>query len=127
MMELAKKYGEGPILSKDISKAQDISFKYLGQLIIPLKIAGLVRSNRGAHGGIMLSKHPEDIKLIDILKAVEGSLYLAECIKAPNICNRSKNCVAREIWEEASEAFLKVFNSITLQKMIERDKAKKNG
>ena len=120
MMELALKYGKGPVLLKNISKAQDISLKYLGQLIIPLKIAGLIKSTRGAHGGYYLSRSPAEIKLLEILEATEGSLYIADCIKSPEICHRSKDCIARKIWEEASEKFIEVFNSITLKDTIDR-------
>jgi Rrf2 family protein len=121
MMELAINYGKGPTLLKDISKAQDISLKYLGQLIISLKIVGLLKSTRGSHGGYLLSRHPKEIKLLEILEASEGSLYLAECIENPDVCYRSKNCTARLIWEKASQAFMEVFSSITLKDMIDRN------
>ena len=99
MLELSLRYDTGPVLLKDISSAQDISLKYLGQLIIPLKVAGLIKSTRGSHGGYFLARPPGKIKLIEILTAVEGTLDIAECIKSPEICYRSKNCVARKIWE----------------------------
>ena len=126
MMELAIKYGKGPMLLKDISKAQDISLKYLGQLIIPLKIVDLIKSTRGSHGGYYLSRPPDKIKLLEIIEATEGSLYIVECIKNPEICYRSENCVAREIWEEASEKFIEIFNSITLKDMVDRQREKNN-
>lgn len=127
-MELAANYGKGPMLLKDISKNQDISFKYLGQLVIALKIAGLLKSACGRHGGYFLSRSPDKIRLIEILKASEGSLYLAECIESPDICHRSKDCVARLIWEKASRAFMDVLSSITLNDMIEAniDRQKEN-
>jgi Rrf2 family protein len=124
MLELALRYNNGPVLLKDISSSQDISLKYLGQLIIPLKIGGLIKSTQGSHGGYFLARPPEKIKLSEILTAVEGSLDIAECIKSPDICYRSKNCVAREIWEEASKKFYDVFQSITLKDMISRQKEK---
>ena len=120
MMELAINYGKGPIRLKDISRSQDISLKYLGQLIIPLKIGKLIKSTRGSQGGYFLSKLPEEIRLIEILEASEGSLYIAECIKNPDICYRSKNCVVRFIWEKASKAFMEVFSSINLREMVDR-------
>lgn len=120
MMELTKNYGKGPMQLKNISMAQDISLKYLGQMIIPLKIAGLVKSTRGAHGGYFLSKSPDEIKLIEILEATEGSLYIAECIENPDMCYRSKNCFERLIWEKASRASMEVFSSITLKDMSDK-------
>jgi Rrf2 family protein len=118
MLELAHRYNNGPVLLKDISSSQDISLKYLGQLIIPLKVAGLIKSTRGSHGGYFLARQPEKIKLSEILTAVEGALDIAECIKSPDICYRSKNCAARKIWEKASRQFYDVFESITLKDML---------
>ena len=124
MLELGLRFGQGPVLLKDISEKQDISLKYLGQLIIPLKIAGLIKSTRGSHGGYFLARPPEKIRLIEILTAVEGTLDIAECIKSPEICYRSKNCVARKIWEKASRKFYDVFQSITLKDMVSQQKKK---
>lgn len=122
MLELSLRYDTGPVLLKDISSAQDISLKYLGQLIIPLKVAGLIKSTRGSHGGYFLARPPGKIKLIEILTAVEGPLDIAECIRSPEICYRSKNCVARKIWEKASSKFYDVFQSITLKDMVSQQK-----
>ncbi len=122
MLELALRCNTGPVLLKDISSSQDISLKYLGQLIIPLKIAGLIKSTRGAHGGYFLARPPEKIKLSEILISVEGNLDIVECIKSPDICHRSKNCVARKIWEKASKKFYDVLESITLKDMLEKHK-----
>jgi Rrf2 family protein len=124
MLELSLRYNTGPVLLKDISSSQDISLKYLGQLIIPLKVAGLIKSTRGSHGGYFLARPPEKIRLIEILTAVEGTLDITECIKSPEICYRSKDCVARKIWEKASKKFYDVFQSITLKDMASQQKKK---
>ena len=63
MLELALHYGEGPILLKDIAQTEEISEKYLGHLIPVLKVAGLINSTRGAHGGYTLARAPEQIRL----------------------------------------------------------------
>ena len=120
MLELALSYGKGPVLLKDISKSQEISLKYLGQLIIPLKIAGLIKSSRGAHGGYFLSRSPKDIKLSEIIAAVEGSLSLVECVDNPGICNRSSSCITKDIWTEVNNKFLKTLDSYTLEQIMER-------
>ena len=124
MMELAIHFGEGPVLLKDISKVQDISLKYLGQLIIPLKIAGLIKSTRGSHGGYFLSRSPEKIKLSEVITAVEGPIAFSECVDSPDICYRSKACAAREVWEKATRQFNKTLGSITLAEMLKRQEAK---
>jgi len=124
MMELALHFGEGPVLLKDISKVQDISLKYLGQLIIPLKIAGLIKSTRGSHGGYFLSRSPDKIKLSEVINAVEGPIAFTECVDSPDICYRSKTCAAREIWGEATRQFNTTLSSITLVEMLDRQEAK---
>lgn len=124
MIELAFHYGERLVLLKDISNSQEISLKYLAQLIMPLKIAGLIRASRGAHGGYFLSKHPKDIKLSEIIAAVEGPLNLVECVDNPAICNRSNFCATREIWTEISNKFFETLDSYTLQQIMERQKEK---
>ncbi|MGM0366465.1 MAG: RrF2 family transcriptional regulator [Actinomycetota bacterium] len=120
LLELALNYGKGPTLLKEISKAQDISQKYLNQLIMPLKVAGLVLSTRGAHGGYLLAKQPEDIKLSDIIIAVEGPVNLVECVNNPGICPRYEDCVSREAWEEVSVKCLEVLQSYTLKDLVDR-------
>jgi Rrf2 family transcriptional regulator, cysteine metabolism repressor len=124
MMELALSYGEGPVLLKNIAESQEISLKYLSQLIIPLKIAGLIKSSRGSHGGYFLSRAPKDIKLSEIITAVEGPLDLVECADNPEICDRSKSCTSKEIWREIGKKFLDILDSYNLQQLAERCREK---
>lgn len=78
MLDLALRYGKGSVLLKDICNSQDVSLKYLSQLIIPLKIANLIGSSLGAHGGYFLARPPEKIKLSEIIIVVEGSINIVE-------------------------------------------------
>jgi Rrf2 family protein len=126
MLELAIHYKDGPILLKDISKNQEVSLKYLGQLIMPLKIAGLVKSARGAHGGYFLSMPPEKIKLGEIVNALEGVLCIVECINSPEICDRSGKCAARDVWSELNHRMIDILNSYTLQDMVIAQTQKEN-
>ena len=124
MLELALNYNKGPVLLKYIGKSQEISSKYLAQLIIPLKIAGLIKSSRGAHGGYFLSRAPKDVKLSEIIAAVEGPLNLVECVDNPDICNRSSSCITKDIWTEIGNKFLETLESYTLQQIMERHQRK---
>ena len=124
MLELALHYGQGPILLKDIAGRQEISEKYLGHLIAPLKVAGLINSSRGAHGGYMLARQPANITLKEVIQALEGSLSLSECINSPCICRRVQSCVTRDILEEMGVKMMEVLESCTLQDMINRQKQK---
>jgi len=120
MLELGLKYGKGPTLLKEIAKSQEISMKYLSQLILPLKVAGLIMGTRGAHGGYLLTKPPEDIKLSEIVTSVEGSLNPVECIDNPDICPRSGFCATYEIWEEMGRRNMEILESRTLKDLIDR-------
>ncbi len=124
MMELASHYGEGPILLKDIAQRQDISEKYLWQLINSLKIAKLVNSARGSHGGYTLAKSPSDINLNDIICVLEGKPSLVECIDNPVVCDRSEMCAARDIWDEVSHKISETLRTITLKDMVDKQNAK---
>ena len=119
MIELALNYNKGPVFLRDISNIQQISYKYLSQLVMPLKVAGLIKSIRGAHGGYFLARPPEEIKLSDIILAVEGTISTVECIDNPDICIRANDCVTRDIWEEISDKLREILNSYNLQIMVD--------
>lgn len=125
MLELALHYGEGPVLLKDIAEHQGISEKYLWQLINPLKTTGLVNSLRGAHGGYVLGRTPEAISLKEILRILEGSLCLVDCVDDPSFCERSPSCITREIWSEASRNMQQTLEETTLATMVAKQKEKR--
>lgn len=120
MLDLAIHLGEGPIQVKDISRRQEISERYLEQLFAPLKAAGLVRVVRGAHGGFALARMPSDIKLLEIIETMEGSISPVECVGNPDTCSRSRTCVTRDIWLELGMAMNEVLESTTLKDLVER-------
>ena len=124
MLELACHYGEGPIELREIAKREDISLKYLEQVIVPLRTAGLVRSARGSKGGYSLARHPSEIYLKDVVETLDGPLNLIECLKDPKVCQKVPYCVTRDIWQEVSEAIDGVFHSVTLEDMVHRKKEK---
>ena len=124
ILELASRYGEGPIELKEIAKKENISLKYLEQVIIPLRSAGLVKSVRGSKGGYSLAKPPSEICLNDLVEILEGPINLVECLRNPTACQRSSSCVTRDIWKEVSEATYKIFHSVTLEEMVSRRKEK---
>ena len=122
MLDLAQHYDEGPIQIADIAKRQDISVKYLEQLIIPLKKVNLIKSVRGPKGGHVLARPPDEVTVGEIVRVLEGGIDLAGCIENPNGCNRSSRCLTRCIWEEASKAMQDRLNSTALSKTIETGK-----
>jgi Rrf2 family protein len=120
MVELASHYGEGAIELKEIATKENISPKYLEQVIIPLRTAGLVKSVRGSKGGYSLAKPPSDISLKDVIEVLEGPIRLVDCLADPKICRKIQSCVTREIWNEATDAINRVFGSVTLEEMVNR-------
>ncbi len=124
MLELAFHYGEGPIELKEIAKRENISLKYLEQVIIPLRSAGVVKSVRGSKGGYSLAKSPSETCLNDLVEILEGPINLIECLRDPKACQKSSFCVTRDIWKEVSEAIYQIFHSITLEEMVNRRKEK---
>jgi Rrf2 family cysteine metabolism transcriptional repressor len=124
ILDLAINQGEGPILLRDIAQRQQISLSYLEHLVTPLIAGGLVRSTRGAKGGVSLAKPPEEIKLIEVIQLLEGSLAPVECVNNPKLCPRSELCVTRDVWIELKKAIIDVLESTTLQDLVERQKEK---
>lgn len=122
MLELADHFGKGPLQTRIIAKHQEISIKYLEQLMASLKSAGVVRSHRGAKGGYVLSQPPEKIKLSEIFDIFEGPVVTVECVANEKYCDRAGDCVARQVWCEIQKAIKGILESITLQDAL--DKAK---
>ncbi len=120
MLDLAIHDNEGPVFLKDIAQRQQISEKYLWQLINPLKVMGLIKSVRGANGGYSLARRPSEITLRDIIQVGEGSLSLVECVDNALGCDRSDLCVYRDVWMEATRKMLETFESLTLEDMVLR-------
>jgi len=124
MLDLAMNFDKGPVYLKDIAKRQEISEKYLWQLISVLKNAGLVNSERGAKGGYFLARHPGKITLRDIVPLLEGDLCLVDCINNPLSCKKVDTCVARDVWKQVSDVLLNKLESFTLENLVEKQKNK---
>lgn len=127
ILELAGNQGKGPLQVKAIAQHQDISVKYLEQLMAILKSAGFIRGIRGSRGGYILARLPEQIKLGDVFTALEGpSAVAVECLENESYCARTADCVTRQVWAELQEAIETTLQSITLQDLVDRtDKSRK--
>jgi len=120
VLALAESYGKEPVQLKNVAKQQQISVKYLEQLMTMLKSAGIVNSVRGSKGGYCLAKPPKDITLNDCFNSLEGSVITVECVKNQTYCSRADNCVAREVWAEVDKAVRNVLESTTLKDIISK-------
>ena len=126
ILNLAQHYDDGneAVILKNISNEEEISIRYLEQIIIPLKINKLVKSIRGAGGGYTLARHPSKIKVTEILHALEGSCCLVDCVEDEDYCDRIPICATYDIWTEASNLLKNYFGKLSIQDLMEISKKK---
>ena len=124
ILELAENTESGPLQLRVIAGRQEISAKYLEQLMAVLKAGGFVRSVRGAKGGYVLAKAPDQIRLDEVFHCLEGAVTTAECVEDEDYCRKSADCAARLLWTQIQNAIEKVLRSTTLQDMIDKAKAR---
>lgn len=119
MLDLAIYNTGEPISLKDVARRQQISEKYLEQIISMLNKAGFVRSVRGAQGGYMLKKAPAEYTVGMILRLTEGDLAPVSCVGEDSIeCGRRDECVTVRIWQQLNSAINGVVDGITLEDMM---------
>ena len=109
----------------DLAEREGLSRKYLHTLLTGLKAAGLARSVRGAGGGFVLAREPSEIKLKEVLHALEGSLCLVDCVADERACARANGCTARGVWQELSGVIENMLDNVTLADVIAAEKAPK--
>jgi len=127
MLDIALQDGKEPVSIKDIAKRQDISEKYLEQIISLLNKAGFVKSIRGASGGYVLKKQPKEYTVGMILRTTEGSLAPVDCVEdGYGECERMAGCVTVIIWKKINEAVNNVVDNITLADLMEWQRDKTN-
>ena len=120
LSHLVLQWDKGLIQLKDISRRQRIPLQYLEQLITPLIAAGIVRSTRGARGGVSLVKPPQEIKLQEVFQCLEGPIAPLDCVDNPESCPRSHFCATRDIWVDVKKAVVEVLEFTTLQDLAEQ-------
>ena len=118
-VELAQQYSQGPLQLRVIGEHQDISVKYLEQLMAMLKASGVVRSVRGAKGGYVLARAPNQIRMDEIIHCLEGPVATLECVENAGSCRRAMDCAARGLWTRVERAVNEVLRSITLQDLAD--------
>ena len=124
MVDLAQFDSDGPVLVRNIAKRQGISKKYLDNLLVLLKNAGLVRSVRGAKGGYSLAHPPSKMTVLDIAIALEGAPSLIDCIADPSICDRSDICPTLEFWKNMSGVLENFMAKTTLEELVSQCREK---
>ena len=120
MLDLARYNTGEPISLKDISKRQEISEKYLEQIISLLNKGGFVRSVRGAQGGYLLNRDPKDYKVGEILRLTEGDLAPVACLDQNSMeCEKRTGCATVRLWQMIDDAVSSVVDKVTLQDLLD--------
>ncbi|MGD9874362.1 MAG: Rrf2 family transcriptional regulator [Kiritimatiellia bacterium] len=115
LLDIALHQQDGPVALRDIAARQDISQKYLWQVLNPLKTAGLLNTVRGAQGGCMLAKEPKEVTVLDVVNILEGSTALVDCLNKPGTCNRGSRCATQKAWGLITKAMQTSMREITLE------------
>ena len=118
MVDLAINYGEEPVSIKSISERQNISEYYLEQLFSTLRKAKLIKSIRGAQGGYILNRLPEEINIQEIIEVLEGPIEVSNCID-DEACNKIDCCATRLLWKKIKDSIDTVTSSITLKDIVD--------
>ena len=119
LIDLARCRDQGPIQISEISNRQQISVKYLEQIIRPLKQANLVTSVRGPKGGHLLAKEPDEITLGQIVRLFEGQVDLVACVSNPENCPMADECRVRLAWQAATDALYNNLDGTTIADLAE--------
>ncbi len=124
MLDLALHQDAGPVSLRDVAQRQDISEKYLEQLVSPMTKAGLLRSVRGAAGGYLLTKAPQDYTAGEIIRTQEGSLAPVDCAAKPGSCDREDQCATIGLYRRIKDAVDTVVDATTLLDLVDEYKRK---
>ncbi len=120
MVDLAVKYGNGPISASSLAGMQGISLPYLEQLIASLRRAKLIESVRGVQGGYTLAREPSSITVGEVLRALEGSTTLVDCVGyEKSSCGNACTCSARPLWLRLQNRINTVLNETTIKDMAD--------
>ncbi len=111
MIELAMHWNSRGVLQKDISERQEISFKYLDQIIASLKASGLIVNSSGRMSGYILSKDPEEISVYDVYKAFEHEMAIIDFLTREGIFKRDSLCAARDFWNDLNSIIIEYMES----------------
>jgi Rrf2 family transcriptional regulator, cysteine metabolism repressor len=122
MVQLGQRFGTGPASLAEMAADEDLPRAYLEQLVMSLRDAGLVASTRGAHGGYQLTRPPEDIRMGEILRALEGPIAPMICAtddpEHAVTCDRSARCTVNVLWVRVRDAITGALDSMTLADLV---------
>ncbi len=123
MLDLAQNDTGGYIALRDISARQNVSVKYLEQIVTLLSRAGYLKSVRGSQGGYKLSRKPAEYRVGDILRVTEGKLVPVACLEGDTVdCERAEECITLPFWQGLQEVIENYVDKTTLADLLDRER-----
>ena len=122
MLELSRRYRDGAIHSREISKAQEIPPHFLQQILLLLKRAGYLKSRKGRMGGYILAKPPDEINVAEVIRVMDGPLAPMDCVSvtAHQVCPHEDSCGLKGLWKETRDAIAAILERTTFADLAER-------
>jgi Rrf2 family protein len=124
MLELSRRYQDGPLHSREISKAQEIPPRFLEQILLLLKRAGYLKSRKGQRGGYVLAKPPDEITVAEVIRVMDGPLAPIDCVSvmAHETCPMEGTCGLRWLWKDVRDAVAEILEKTTFADLVSRGK-----
>ena len=124
MLELSRRYQDGPLHSREISKAQEIPQRFLEQILLLLKRAGYLKSRKGRHGGYALARPPAEINVAEVIRVMDGPLAPIDCVSvmAHETCPMEGTCGLRWLWKDVRDAVAEILERTTFADLVRRSR-----
>lgn len=120
LLDIVLNGDNAPRLMRDIATSQNISEKYISRLVIDLRKAGLIKSIRGAKGGYLMARFPEDVTLLEIVETMEGRTNIVDCVIQPDACIKVGGCAVHQTWAEINKKIREVLGEVTLKDIADK-------
>ncbi len=121
LLDIAVHESGAPVRLREIARRQNVSLSYLEHIVGPLISSGILRSSRGIHGGVSLTRRPWDISVREAVTTLEGDMVATDCVRDAAVCPRSQTCATRGLWVELTEAMEEVLGMRTLADLMRSD------
>jgi Rrf2 family protein len=116
-----------PYSVREIAELQDVPYTFARSIQYDLVRSGFVRSVRGARGGMVLARDPNDLSLLDLIEAVQGPLSVSICASSPAWCSREPHCRFHSVWEGANRLLRDYLSSVTIKQLLDGEKPHLSG
>ncbi|MDR2493244.1 MAG: Rrf2 family transcriptional regulator [Coriobacteriales bacterium] len=112
-----------PLSVREAAEIQDVPYAFARSISHDLVLSGFVRSQRGAHGGMVLIKDPDTLTLLELIESVQGEIHTAICTTSPGWCSRDETCQFHATWEGANNLLRDYFSSVTIKQLLNGGRA----